>query len=167
MTVTVIGFVFGLFSRCFDAGSSRGASTRVPSRSNCCVTDGPSAWDLLAFFLGVVVILGEVVYMGVVISSGRGDLLGVVISPGVLSAAVPRLQGLGAFFRCKIFFGYKMAWVPRRLPTICHNQWADQLLGTTWASWAIASGSSSSGSSSSRAFKAAECKGGRRRRIAI
>ena len=164
MTVTVIGFVFGLFSRCFDAGSSRGASTRVSSRSSCCVTGGPSAWDLLAFFLGVVVILGEVVYMGVVISSGRGDLLGVVI----LSTAVPRLQGLGASFRCKIFFGYKMAWVPRRLPTICHNQWADQLLGTTWASWAIASGSSSSSSSSSsRAFKAAECKGGRRRRIAI
>ena len=80
MTVTVIGFVFGLFSRCFDAGSSRGASTRVSSRSSCCVTGGPSAWDLLAFFLGVVVILGEVVYMGVVIyfirarrSTGRGD----------------------------------------------------------------------------------------------
>ena len=161
MTVTVIGFVFGLFSRCFDAGSSRGASTRVSSRSSCCVTGGPSAWDLLAFFLGVVVILGEVVYMGVVISSGRGDLLGVV----VLSTAVPRLQGLGASFRRKIFFGYKMSWVLRRLPTICHNQWADQLLGTTWALWAIASGSSSS--SSSRAFKAAECKGGRRRRIAI
>ena len=85
MTVTVIGFVFGLFSRCFDAGSSRGASTRVSSRSSRCMT-GPSAWDLLAFFLGVVVILGEMVYMGVVISSGRGDLLGVVI----LSTAVPR-----------------------------------------------------------------------------
>ena len=103
----------------------------------------------------------KVVYMGVVISSGRGDLLGVVI----LSTAVPRLQGLGASFRRKIFFGYKMSWVLRRLPTICHNQWADQLLGTSWTSWAIASSSSSS--SSSRAFKAAECKGGRRRRIAI
>jgi hypothetical protein len=49
---------------------------RVSSRRSCCVNDGPWAWDLLAFFLGVVVILSEVVYMDVVVSSGRGDLPG-------------------------------------------------------------------------------------------
>ena len=111
-----------LFSRCFDAGTQPQQLLR---------DRWPFGVGSPCFLSGVVVVLGEVVYMGVVVSSGRGDLLGVVISPGVLSAAVPRLQGLGASFRCKIFFGYKVLWVLRRLPTICHNQWADQLLGTS------------------------------------